>query len=104
MAIDTLLTLTRREMHCLQPLLRGGRRTTIADIALKTEAGVVSVLITVRGSGSAEFESWRCIECPSVLLPERESPKVTKVTVDLTSCRQKDNALLGEPHGGVLDA
>lgn len=49
--MDIVATLTRREMHCLQPLLRGGRRTIMADIALKMEATLVSVLPGLISSG-----------------------------------------------------
>lgn len=78
--MDVVVTLTRRKMHCSQPLLRGGRRTVIADIALKTEAPVVSASIGLIYSGLQLSLLWTVNLCSVrnaflflFLLPGRES-------------------------------
>lgn len=79
--MDTVVTLTRREMHCLQPLLRGGRRTIIADIALETEAAVLSVPTGLMYSDLRLLFRWimnlgSCTKCLTILLPDRELQKL----------------------------
>lgn len=85
--MDTLLTLTRLEMHCLQPLLRGGRRTIIVDILVKIEVEGDSDLADLIYSRVAalvplNYESRQFTRYFSVLLLEG---RVAKATVNLMS-------------------